>query len=518
MNRITSRPAGKPPGAVTVRRNAWIWPLLAAALLVIDKIINLRSFSFAYTDFDAAMFWYAAEDLLHGHVRTPFWYGNRHNTLIEGFLSAPLLALGVSHEKAIPITAGAIQLAPWLFLFIASSRRRDVLGMTLAAVFPVLLVREYQLLAGFGAGIACATPAAWLARGEQSDRFGPWFGIAASWGIAYVLNPNSALISVPTAVASLASPRTRIRQSAAVAAGLASAALLWGAMQAYYWFDPLAGTGGTPEVELRFSLFAESLRSLDALWVHLLPVMTRTHWAYPALWSLALALALYLRDAWAARWVLAGALLVFASLALTIIRYGSLNVFYSYSRFYFALPVFTVFALLFSIRKAGLSQRSATVLAMALCIVGIGSLVIKHRASTQSNEYITRAPLINVRITPTAPLLEHCQMLGNLVSRLGVQAIFALDEPVLIGGCGARLYGLVEVTGPRDPRLWVLRRVARLEDGAFVLTDAPPDFCEGLPASSRCRFIPIANVTLFETRGTGPIELLRSRGVVFREF
>ena len=72
----------------------------------------------------------------------------------------------------------------------------------------------------------------------------------------------------------------------------------------------------------------------------------------------------------------------FASLALTTIRYGSLNVFYSYSRFYFALPVFTVLAISFAMQRARLSQRWSGILAIVLCVVGIASLVTKLRASS----------------------------------------------------------------------------------------------------------------------------------------
>ena len=71
------------------------WPVIAwwflLALMITDRILLLFGFGFTHTGSDDVLFWNIANDLLHGHFREPYVYGQNYNPPFESLFVAPIL-------------------------------------------------------------------------------------------------------------------------------------------------------------------------------------------------------------------------------------------------------------------------------------------------------------------------------------------------------------------------------------------------------------------------------------------
>ena len=85
--------------SLDAHRLVWIaWSLLAG-LVAVDFVRVLARFSWVYTDFDQALQWTAAYELLGGSLHEPRFYGQAYNSMVEGWTAAPLVALGLPYAS-----------------------------------------------------------------------------------------------------------------------------------------------------------------------------------------------------------------------------------------------------------------------------------------------------------------------------------------------------------------------------------------------------------------------------------
>src|SRR5262245_14311491 len=127
----TATPVGAAPPAPArartadpTRRLLRIVCLVLVGLIVIDRARLLSAFGLKYIDEDQALMWMTAQDLLHGRVFTPNFYGQAYGGWIEALLAVPVMAAGVAERLALPIVSTVAGTAPCLVLAFAAWRRR----------------------------------------------------------------------------------------------------------------------------------------------------------------------------------------------------------------------------------------------------------------------------------------------------------------------------------------------------------------------------------------------------------
>ena len=115
-------------------------------LIIYDKLLTLKAFSFVYTDIDQVLMWNGAVDYAKGIFHEPFFYGQTYNYMLEPFLAIPLLWLNTPVYKALPLVTSVLSLLPFGFLAIFLVKKKQLFWAQLCLVFQLFLPAEYNLL------------------------------------------------------------------------------------------------------------------------------------------------------------------------------------------------------------------------------------------------------------------------------------------------------------------------------------------------------------------------------------
>ncbi len=99
-----------------------------AALLFHDRYVICDQYLFKYTDEDQAIMWGAAHDLLEGKVHEPCFWGQDYNSCLEGFVAAPMIAMGVEYNVAVPLATVMLGLLPFVLLALVAWWRGHTAG------------------------------------------------------------------------------------------------------------------------------------------------------------------------------------------------------------------------------------------------------------------------------------------------------------------------------------------------------------------------------------------------------
>jgi hypothetical protein len=176
--------------------------LLLSALVLADRILLLINFHFRYTGSDDLIFWQAATDYMHGIFHEPYFYGQDYNFMLEAVFAIPLLAMGIPHHIALPLSSAFISLFPFFFIAWVLYKRNYFKESFVFIVIPLLLPVEYGMLAsvtrGFVSGLFFSSFLIFplLEPTKKSS-----FLIAAlSLSLGYIFNPNSLTFALAVAV------------------------------------------------------------------------------------------------------------------------------------------------------------------------------------------------------------------------------------------------------------------------------------------------------------------------------
>lgn len=99
------------------RKQAFLLSLFLSLCIAFTKAWVLFTFSTVYTDNDQLILWIGARDFLQGYFPDFCFYGQAYNTMLEGYLAAPLVWSGIHYSVALPLITLGIGLIPWLIAF-----------------------------------------------------------------------------------------------------------------------------------------------------------------------------------------------------------------------------------------------------------------------------------------------------------------------------------------------------------------------------------------------------------------
>jgi hypothetical protein len=185
--------------AILEKKN-WILILSILFVLVcIHQNFLLRHFSFKVMDSDQAILWLAAKDISMGNFITPYFYGQSYNIMLEAFLGAGFITLGLPVQKAVPLAANLIAFIPWLCAFLIGIFRKHYWLSLSALVFyliqPVELHMVMAMPRGFSNGLAVfsvGTLLLFLEKGKGTTAIGFFLVF-----LSPLINANMAVIGLP---------------------------------------------------------------------------------------------------------------------------------------------------------------------------------------------------------------------------------------------------------------------------------------------------------------------------------
>jgi hypothetical protein len=382
-------------------------PLLLLAMLGLlahNRLELGRQFLFAYSDEDQTLMWHAANDLLHGNIPEPCFYGQSFNTCLEGYLAIPLILLHVPYWVAVPSVTIVLGLLPFLLIaWLAWWHGRPglaALSLAIPLVLPVRYAMETGMPRGFITGIALAiVPCLLLAKATPVPTFKPrarwrtpfrYFLIGLLSVAALTINPNCGLLLAGALGYAVA---TRWREAAFWL--YASLGAFVGALYPLFIFlfyyklhDDYRLYHRDYQLDWNLYNVRWSLNNLKPSLGDFLPLgapLSATAWVVAGCFA-AILIYLLVTRRWSAVFatVAAVAFAVF-SFGFKRVHEGNASVFFAYSRMYLAVPVVPVLLLLWgTVRKGPASPWCSQAWISRGCLVVL--LGVSLYASRQKNQ------------------------------------------------------------------------------------------------------------------------------------
>jgi hypothetical protein len=387
-----------------------------------DRFILLWRFGFQFTDNDQVVVWLGAKDYSHGVFHEPCFYGQNYNYMLESFLAAPFLRLGLPCWRLLPLVTSALALAPYLALAFCFLRR-DLLVACVFVALPLLLPPQFGMLTTMPRGFV--TGLCFLALFPLIDRLASWrmrfLAAGLAGGLALVINPNAA--PAVAALVLLMLLRGPLWKEGWVypLLGALPVLILNYLVSIYYTSHPAIHELHPGMMVFQPGLLLDGLRHLDRHFAWLCPVCW-SHGSFVLVLLVGLAVVL---AGWR-RWPEAGALLagtaiLVAALGFPKIHDGNESVGYAYSRMFLAAPLLLGIGFSFC---AGLVGRQKPAL-VALLLVCAGVIMFKAATldATVLRETAHQPPPISLR--RVADVRQKCATIRE-VCRSNIDLLVAL--------------------------------------------------------------------------------------------
>lgn len=175
--------------------------LLYASLIVIiaTRVYIYVRYNLNIVDTDQAYMWLGAKDFAKGHFYEPRYYGQNYNTFMEALLASPFLHHQWKVYQVLPIITNFLSLFPYLFTaFYLFYRRQQIKALMVLGILICMPV-QYDLInslpRGFVTGLFFTSGFILSIVNPQSVLLLFLNSVMAI--LAYYVNPNSLLVSVP---------------------------------------------------------------------------------------------------------------------------------------------------------------------------------------------------------------------------------------------------------------------------------------------------------------------------------
>lgn len=295
-----------------------------------------------YTDSDQCIMWQMAQDYANFEFHSPFFYGQAYNLGIEAFFAVPLIWLHVPVYYAVAISTFVISTLPWIWMYKIG---RDNWGPNLGLIplliglsFPVAFWQQGLLVRGFVQGIFIVA----LAIKIESKI---WTFVLTFLGI--LINPN-AIFMLPIFLLKFDNWKVVNLKSSLVA--LFVIALIFVGFQ---WLEhrylPIS-IHPNPRKSFGWDFLNENINRVKFLWNQV--VGFQGEYFFVGIFCMLILVGLLLKQekSWLNPLLFVSVILILGlmSLGMEKVNDGRDNVFYSYGRYFLAIPVAIGFVAAFS--------------------------------------------------------------------------------------------------------------------------------------------------------------------------
>jgi len=322
---------------------------IAVSLLVLSyRIWILQIFGFVYTDSDQSIMWLGAKNYANGLFHEPRFYGQAYNTMLEAFLSVPLIKLGIPIFKSLPIITTILALLPIFILSIVTYLRNSkITSVIILSIFLTLPI-EYSFITsmprGFVTGIAFSSFSfLFLYKYDSKYAFFFVFFIAV---LAYSINANSIILSIPICCIFFFKNYLNKYYYIYSILGLILGFSIHYIIDTFYIIHPYYNLHSY-QTKFSFDLLKIGVSHLDIYFNYIVPIFWKNGWLIIVSF-IPLAITLYKKNKYEISIVsFIIPFMILGTLLITKVHDGSDSVFFSYARMYLAVPIVLLLMLSF---------------------------------------------------------------------------------------------------------------------------------------------------------------------------
>lgn len=310
-------------------------------LVVLLRYYILNGFAFRIYDSDQSIMWNAAIDYSRGIFHEPRFYGQSYSSMMEALLAAPLIWFSVPVFYALPVITSILALFPFLLIALCVRSKGKMMEACLILSIPLFLPVEYGFLTtlsrGFVPGIFIASIGAIMIY-SPTAKWG-WFVAGLFSVLAFSVNPNSLLISIPVLlylwIKNIKTKRFYLNSGLGVIIGLVVHFLA----ALFYILHPNYILHKHPPIIFGITFFNDAIHQLNHHLGNVTPVFGMAGIMSLVIFLIIATLLIYRKKNIEAIVVLSSCVLILLSLGTNQIFIGTESIFYSYSRMYLAVPV-----------------------------------------------------------------------------------------------------------------------------------------------------------------------------------
>lgn len=393
--------------------------LIILVLVALQKYIYLCDFAWVYTDSDQSIMWLGLKNYAQGLFHEPRYYGQSYSSMLEAFIAIPFYKLGMPVHVALPLTTSIMALVPFLILSgIHFKHGRFLLSYTVLSL-PLFLAPEYSMLSsmprGFVGGLFVASFSFLFL--YKTKRVVSFFMVGLFSVLAYSINSNSALLSVPVAFYFFLENNKNYKFYVFTFLGMALGFVPHYLAQDFYTQHPTYNLHAMT-ITYSFNYIATSIAHLDEYFNSNCPFFWKGG-SLVLFFFIALGtLFLFRKKQHKAMWAFSIPVMVLLSLGLSKVHDGSNALYFSYGRMYMAMPILVGFGLGLIVTPGEFRYRKEFVylplLFLAIHFFGMDQSIKKNFHSKYNHV---------VSVEKVQTILKHCDYLASLSKALDIQLI-----------------------------------------------------------------------------------------------
>ena len=311
-------------------------------LIIANHIALYLNVNFNYIDTDQPIMWVGAQDFSKGIFHVPRFYGQDYNTMLEALLAAPLLKMGMAVYACVPLVTHILALFPFVFIsgYLFFHHKRPQALMVLMLL--LCLTTGYDIInsipRGFVTGIFFTSFFVISLHNPKKYNYILLNSFLAY--IAFLVNPNSVVISVPCLFYLWLQNYTNKHFYVYALIGFALALPFDYGLNHFYKVHPNYMVHGG-ESDFSFTYFIDAITNLNDRFAHISPFADQQGITLLILLA-ALLIVFYKKNRALFYSMLVLILIMLVSFAYSKTTDGTTWPFYSYSRMYLGIPIVLV--------------------------------------------------------------------------------------------------------------------------------------------------------------------------------
>lgn len=444
----------------------WFFLLI---LVLVDRWNLLQQFTFRFVDDDQSIMWYAAKEFAAGNFYEPCFYGQPYGTMFESMCAVPLIWCGVSYPVALTVMMSVITIFPYLLFSWLLLRRENYVQSLLVLSVLLFLPVEFGMITAISRGILTGVFFAALGLVVLYKKFRMQFYAFGFFSVLGLFaNPSCIILLVPAGVWLLTENFRNREFYVHSFIGAIPAGLLWIGAVWFYKVHPEYVVHGN--YTMNFSLKILKPHEWDKFFGYVTPLFGLSGLlVFPLLIAIAVIL-IRQKQKQAGYALLAGVLVLLASLTSFKVHYGFPTVFLSWARMYTAVPL--LIAVFLSQVKFGAWMQKFAPLLLLVCVLFCG--VKFTQADDAVRREVEEKTEHGMYVSDIRTLKTLCDTINAVAEENHVDLVVVGDSPtkhVLNYGCPCLTDSFPVAIEPHlDRRTWLLDREATQLNGNILFT------------------------------------------------
>ena len=375
----------------TIKHPSKLTFYLLLALVLVIRLATLIEFGFQFTGSDDLTFWQGAIDYSQGVFHEPFFYAQNYNFMLESFVAAPLLWLGIPVYIALPIVSTFMGVFPFVVISWALFQRKLVFPAFVFLLLPITLPIEYDVMTsitrGFTSGLFFSGFLIFPLLNSKTSKYFWVLGLTVAVG--YLFNPNSLILAFPVClflwIENIKNPRFYVYFILPIIPIL----LLKMWAESFYDGNSDYLVHRMWKLDFSFSMLMEAFGNLDKYFKYIMPVFWKGGWMV-VFAILAMGLKIWKHNWKKGLSLVLGVIFILALMGVNKVNDGKDVIFFSSTRMFLGVPFILGLAILWWYQEFKKSQEWITLtltLAISVFFIKISIYPMVVKAHTTETNY-----------------------------------------------------------------------------------------------------------------------------------